>query len=247
LEDSRVHYYYQENQERAAARNNGASIAKGRYLNFFDSDDRMYPNHLAAAHAFIANNKEALFFHTGYRVVNEDAIVISVESGVPVEEVENRLITTNYLACNSVFVERQFFLGNLFNIDRRLSSSEDWELWLRLISRTRLYRCSEITFEMLSHRGRSLFNISPDRVVERDTVMLKYLLSDEPFIRKFSRKLDIFKADRFTFFALVFSETPGRRKDAFKHLLESLKLTPKVLGRRRFWASLKHIIFAVLK
>src|SRR5882672_6620269 len=47
LTDPRIHYYKKENGERGAARNYGAIRANGRYINFFDSDDVMYPNHLA--------------------------------------------------------------------------------------------------------------------------------------------------------------------------------------------------------
>src|SRR5436190_2046181 len=38
LADKRTIYYKKLNEERAAARNYGAKLAKGNYLNFFDSD-----------------------------------------------------------------------------------------------------------------------------------------------------------------------------------------------------------------
>src|SRR5262245_32601052 len=39
-------YYKLEHGERSAARNFGTSKAKGDYINWFDSDDIMLPNHL---------------------------------------------------------------------------------------------------------------------------------------------------------------------------------------------------------
>lgn len=39
LNDPRITYYWKENAERGAARNYGAKLAKGGYLNFFDRSE----------------------------------------------------------------------------------------------------------------------------------------------------------------------------------------------------------------
>lgn len=44
--DSRIHYFYQENQGAGPARNKGLENAKGEWVTFIDSDDAIMPNHL---------------------------------------------------------------------------------------------------------------------------------------------------------------------------------------------------------
>src|SRR5690242_17185435 len=70
--DPRVQYFKKENAERGAARNYGVARAKGKYINFFDSDDLMYPNHLSVANELIGSIGSPEFFHLGYDYQIED-------------------------------------------------------------------------------------------------------------------------------------------------------------------------------
>jgi glycosyltransferase involved in cell wall biosynthesis len=241
LGDSRLQYVQQPNSERAAARNHGYRVSTGHNMNFLDSDDVMLPFHLQRAKEFIRANSDVDFFHTCYEVVNESGSLLFQELGEPESNISNRLIETNYLTCNSVFVSRHFFGENLFNEDRDLSSSEDWELWLRLISRKQLARCEHVTFQMLDHSERSLYTISLDNIVKRDTKLLKYLLQDSMFTMKFAGSLAIFEADRYTFFALLYSLRGDGKREALHYLKRAFLATPGVMYRRRFWAALKHV------
>lgn len=241
--DTRLKYIRTENNERGAARNKGAQLANGSYFNFFDSDDRMLPHHLATAWTFINSRKFPPWFHTGYALVDEDGEMILEELG-ELTQAEKRLIVTNYLGCDSVFVERSLFMQTQFNADRILASSEDWELWLRLISRERLLACQIITVHMVQHTSRSLLTISPDRIIERDTYLLNSLLQDKAFCDKYFTWLGIFEADRYTFFSLCLL-LAKRRQEASNYLWKSLITSPRVLLRRRFWACGKKLLMSL--
>lgn len=236
FDDPRIKFKRIENRERGAARNVGAEMATGDYLNFFDSDDIPLSNHLQVARDFAVANQTAKWFHTAYRIVDEVGNVLVTELGNALPD--RRLIVTNYLGCDSVFIRRDFFNANKFNEDRRMASSEDWQLWLRLIAREPLQVCQEITLLMQQHKNRSLLTISADRVVERDTLMLKTLLEDDQFVKKFGKSLPLFIADRYTFFALV-TALERRRSETLSFLKTALKTTSLVLCRKRFWASLR--------
>jgi hypothetical protein len=76
--------------------------------------------------------------------------------------------------------------------------------------------------------------------------MLQYLFQDTMFKEKFRPFLALFEADRYTFFALVYSIS-GQPKEAIEYLMKSFETTPKVLIRKRFWASLRHGIFGLFR
>jgi len=242
--DARIKYIRIENSERGVARNTGAQLASGTYLNFFDSDDLMYVHHLQAAFSFIQQHGHPKWFHVGYDIYDEHGKQLVCELGV--DNPEAKLIETNYLGCDSVFIQRELFMAHRFCEDKRVASSEDWELWLRVISEEKLSRCPVVTFRMTHHSNRSLLTISPDRIVERDSVMLDRLMQQRLFREKFKAQLRIFEADRYTFFALNLV-LAKRRTEAIAWLWRSLRATPAVLTRRRFWACVKLLSLSLIK
>lgn len=241
IEDPRLRYFYKENGERGAARNFGAMHSKGQYLNFFDSDDTPFDNHLSNASQFIESHNNPPIFHVGYTIVDVDGKIILTESKFNYD-ITKRLIKTNFLGCNSVFVKREIFIQNQFNENRILASSEDWEIWLRLSSRYPMLSCDTITYQMNNHADRSLHTISPYTILERDTLLIDLLMKDQPFVTKYKRKINAFTADRYTFFALIFSLTKKHRVKTLDFLLKAIYIYPCVIFEKRFWATIKHIV-----
>ena len=131
FENSQITYFKKDNSERGAARNFGASKARGRYINFFDSDDLMYSHHLERAKAFVDANSKPEWFHLGYDFKGPDGVV---QRNVDYfdESVQEIVLFDNKLSCNGVFIRNDIAREFPFEENRVLASSEDWELWIRL-------------------------------------------------------------------------------------------------------------------
>src|SRR5687767_2314894 len=70
--ESRVRYFYKQNEERAAARNFGLRQASGEYAVFFDSDDLMKPHYLATLSGIIDTNPGICMLAASYNFIDHD-------------------------------------------------------------------------------------------------------------------------------------------------------------------------------
>lgn len=239
LHDPRIRYFRKENGERGAARNYGARQARGQYLNFFDSDDEMYPNHLRVVREFVAVRGEVEFLHTGYEVIDGAGRVVHEFREFP-PLTNELLLHDNPMACNTVFVRRDIALANPFEENRALASAEDWELWLRLASQYPFYGIRATTFCLREHGGRSLNTIGLTAVIARDELFGQLVRGNAAFARRFPHHVGPFIADRYTFITLTLALSKQHRAATLLYLWKAVQQDPTVLWRRRFLASIKH-------
>ena len=76
VKDKRIKFFKKENKERGAARNYGTNKAKGKYINFFDSDDLAYKNHLSEAMVMLHKFNNPEVFHLGYDMKNSKGSIV---------------------------------------------------------------------------------------------------------------------------------------------------------------------------
>ena len=237
--DERIKYCRQANGERGTARNYGTRLAIGQYVNFFDSDDCMYSNHLETALRIIQKYHCPEVFHVAYEMRTPEGNIVKKVNQFG-GEVADSLIISNDLACNSVFVRRDIALQHPFCEERTLASAEDWELWLRLASRYPFYYTNVITYALICHPQRSLNQISVDKIIKRDIFLIQVLLQDQYFTKKYENRLAFFVSNRYTFITLNLALSKERRWQTLYFLLKAIQADWTVIGRKRFLASIKH-------
>ena len=238
--DQRLHYLKKENGERGAARNFGFAKSKGLYVNFFDSDDLMYPNHLKAARELVALKGNPEWFHLGYDFKLSDGTLVKKVDDFN-DSIREVVLFDNKLSCNGVFIQSAVVKRFPFVEDRILASCEDWELWIRLNCRFQLHYSNEITSTVVNHDQRSIRTIPSEKVVSRDLLFIEKLKQDPLVMKSYGRSFSRFVAHRFTFFMLSFAEQ-GKTSEVWKWATRALRVHPLILADSRFLASIKNTI-----
>ncbi|MBL0309834.1 MAG: glycosyltransferase family 2 protein [Bacteroidetes bacterium] len=147
--DTRLKYFWQENLERSAARNNGIEKATGEFICFLDSDDIWRSHHLETLNQAIGQNqnKPGLYF-TGmcwnFPDRKQDVVFENPKGENPVE-----YVITNQIGVPCTCINRVIFDKYKFNTTLKIN--EDVELFARIVSEYPLMQIPIVTVDVLIH------------------------------------------------------------------------------------------------
>ena len=129
--DSRFKYIYQKNSERAIARTNGASQAKGEFYIFLDSDDFFEPTHLYNLNGYInSSDQQVALFFTNAKVLQDNVL-----KNLP--SFQNSTFEIDFFLKNSIIPARVCLhnsILNKFQFDPDTIVVEDTVLWTEITS-----------------------------------------------------------------------------------------------------------------
>lgn len=128
LSDERFKYIYQENQERSAARNHGLDIAKGEYIQFLDSDDRLYPSKIEKQVNFLDSNPEYFLVYCGVEYIDKNGKCINT-----LEKGYENIVQIQLLKGNFITIHAPLTRKNNIRFNVNSNRLEDWEYWISSI------------------------------------------------------------------------------------------------------------------
>jgi glycosyltransferase involved in cell wall biosynthesis len=235
--DQRLAYYKKINGGVSSARNFGLAKANGRYINFFDSDDLAYPNHLSEAYNFFMTNPQARVVIFDYDWGDADKKNYKRISNIYKDP--NRAIRfKNYISTNCIFIEKE--LTGMVAFNEQLSISEDWEYWLKLSGLTRFSTVNISTSYIIEHSQRGLKNLNVDSLITQKDYFMRALSANIETIPDLN--LNIIDSHFCSLIALN-SALVGRKRTACRYFYKSLALYFPSLFHKRALAVIKHLLF----
>jgi glycosyltransferase involved in cell wall biosynthesis len=130
---SAVKYVYQSNRGLAAARNAGVAASSGDWLAFLDCDDWWLPQKLKLQLEAIRQHPEAILVYADQWILDLGGRMI-YDRATPPDALWPMLRAQNRIGSPVVVIKRAPFVA-IGGYDERLRACEDWDLYVRLISR----------------------------------------------------------------------------------------------------------------
>jgi glycosyltransferase involved in cell wall biosynthesis len=242
INSPKIRYYKRKNAERAASRNFGVTVSLGRYINFFDSDDIALPHHLSIANSMIVTHSYPDWFYLGCDVINQKGERISWATLPLQANLRLQFVKGNPLATGGVFLRRDIALTHRFNEERKLSGSEDYELWLRLIVRYPLYFANNVTNLLVEHPERSVHLLNGQKLVDRIFYLRKFIAQDSVVKAELKNNYRVLNGYLYSHLVLHLSEYRLWKIDSIKVLFLVFIYAPSFILEKRLLIIIRNIL-----
>lgn len=141
--ENKFTYHKQNNAYLPAARNKGIELARGKWICFLDDDDYYLPNHLEEFKILLdINDNKCAMYRTFTFFEDEDNVRVE-QPLTCLSGNSGEYILKSIMTVNNVCLPRQILLQEKF--DQELRIAEDYNLWLRLLSKIQLVESAAYT------------------------------------------------------------------------------------------------------
>ncbi|NPD92801.1 glycosyltransferase [Prevotella sp. PMUR] len=209
------------------SRNEGIKNANGEYIAFLDDDDEWFPEKLSKQYAAISKNSNiAMVYCSGINVYSNgnknEMSFIKDTCDTPLKN----LLATNYIGGSSFPLIRKEVLCELNGFDTVLLSSQDYDLWIRIVSEYNIVFISEplVLYYIMED---SITSNPSKRIQGYNTLLRKHKVLYQRFPQS---AIGIFKS-----IISVYVEHRYYNKVAY-YLLKSFQYFPYNLSLLRFWS-----------
>ncbi len=164
----RIRRLVQGNGGVARARNAGIQASRGRWIAFLDADDTWSPALLDRQLAALRATPAKRAVYSAMTIVDDELRPLAVRRGASHDSSLQALLTRGnvVMACSNVVCETAV-LHDLGGFDPSLSQCADWDMWVRVATRTDFAYVDEPLVNYRRHGA----NMSRDpRLLERDSV-----------------------------------------------------------------------------
>ncbi|PKP05227.1 MAG: hypothetical protein CVU11_00785 [Bacteroidetes bacterium HGW-Bacteroidetes-6] len=240
--DERLRYIWQQNAERAAARNNGTLHATGQYITFLDSDDLFKPEHLSIVYKHLESLSFPPFFHQSFHIEDINGFIETRHENMFKNPLKQLIKKGNFFGSVGLFLHKDIAVENLFDEERVLAGSEDYEMLLRLTMKYPILCGAEMTTRVINHEGRGEIKINKDKLIARVEFLIKKTLSNKDFTQKYNNWLPAFKASNYSFVSLHLA-LHDEKKLAFKFLRKAVYAYPFSIFNKRFFVIIREFVF----
>jgi glycosyltransferase involved in cell wall biosynthesis len=188
IDTNKIRYYRQENMGTSAARNHGIKVAKGNYIAFLDADDVWVPEKIAKQKIVLSKNKDIGILHTNISCI--DGLGAFVDEGVhgPKHDASGYCLEYVIQYCgiglSSVIIPKHvLYETGLF--DPSIAYTEDYELFIRVAKKYRIYHIDEALSLYRVHGDNLTSNYTKSYMMAINTLeILKTKFKNNKTIRK---------------------------------------------------------------
>jgi glycosyltransferase involved in cell wall biosynthesis len=124
--------------------NYGLQIAKGQYIARMDGDDISMPERFVHQIAYLETHPEVVVCGTTYKIVGNDKRITIPEHH---EAIKIGLLWGNCILHPSVMIRKKVLDDFLIIYDTSKEPAEDYDMWVRLLSKGKLHNLQEVLME----------------------------------------------------------------------------------------------------
>lgn len=143
-EDRRIVYIHQENRGLAGARNTGLDHARGRYIQFLDSDDLLLPEKMQRQLECLQSCPVpgAAYCRPKFCLDKDLKTEVSANKPFPLLDTANPVLDLAArwekglsIPCHCYLFDARLFQDPVLRFDTALPNHEDWDCWMRVFAR----------------------------------------------------------------------------------------------------------------